>query len=103
LTQDQSLALFETQKMFSDACNRVVPYAVEYRCWNQYALHHHSYYSLRESLPSLGAQMACNAIKKVCSSYKVLKIKKAEEVPVIKFKDCGSIHYDKRTFSFRAF
>jgi len=74
LTQEQSNALLETQKMFSEACNRIVPYVIENRCWNQYNLHQYSYYPLREELPSLGAQMVCCAIKKVCCSFRVLKL-----------------------------
>lgn len=101
LTQEQSSDLLETQKMFSAACNAIVPSAVENRCWNQCALHHHTYYSTRTSFPSLGSQMVCVAIKKVCSSYKALKIKKSEEVPNIVFKESGSVHYDKRTFSLK--
>jgi len=45
--------------------------------------------------------MICNAIKNVCSSYKVLKIKKSQDVPAISFKETGSIHYDKRTYSIK--
>ncbi len=101
LTQEQSNALLETQKMFSEACNRIVPYVIENRCWNQYNLHQYSYYPLREELPSLGAQMVCCAIKKVCCSFKVLKIKKSQEVPTITFNQKGSVHYDKRTFSLK--
>ena len=101
LTEEQSIVLFETQKTFSDACNRIIPFAVENRCWNRVALHHLSYYSLRKCLPSLGSQMICNAIKKVCSSYKVLKIKKSQDVPALKFNQNGSVHYDKRTYTLR--
>jgi len=45
--------------------------------------------------------MICNAIKNVCSSYKVLKIKKSQDVPTISFKETGSVHYDKRTYSLK--
>jgi len=102
LTQEQSNSLLETQKMFSKACNQIVPHAVENRCWNRVALHHHSYYALRESMPSLGSQMTCNAINKVCLSYKSLKIrKKDDEVKIIKFSSNTSVHYDKRTYSLK--
>jgi IS605 OrfB family transposase len=56
---------------------------------------------MREKFTVLGSQMTCNAIKKVCTSYKALKIKKSHPVPVVNFKQHGSIHYDKRTYSFR--
>ena len=99
LSQEQSDALLETQKVFAKACNQAISFVVENRCWNRVALHHLCYYHIRENIPSLGSQMVCNAIKKVCSSYKVLKIKKSQNVPTIKFKNTGSVHYDKRTYS----
>jgi len=101
LSQEDSDALLETQIAFSRACNQVVPFVVENRCWNRVALHHLCYYWIRENIPSLGSQMICNAIKKVCSSYKVLKIKKSQDVPAIFFKESGSVHYDKRTYSIK--
>ena len=101
LLQEHEGALQETQSVFSDACNRIVPFAVTNRCWNSVDLHHHSYYTIREQLPSLGSQMACNAIKKVCSAYKVLKIQKSQDVKPITFRKNGSIHYDKRTYSLK--
>jgi putative transposase len=101
LTQEQSKFLVETQQAFANACNTIVPVAIESRCWNRVALHHLCYYSVREDFPDLGSQMICNAIKKVCSSYKVLKIKRSEDVPTIAFKHSGSVHYDKRTYSLK--
>ena len=99
LSQEQSDALFETQKAFTNACNQAIPFVVGNRCWNRVALHHLCYYQIRESIPSLGSQMVCNAFQKVCSSYKVLKIKKSQDLPTIIFKDTGSVHYDKSTYS----
>ena len=101
VTQKQSVDLLETQEVFAKACTEIVPFVVTNRCWNRVDLHHLSYYSLREDLPSLGSQMTCNAIQKVCSSYKALKIKKSQTVPMIAFRKNGSVHYDKRTYSFR--
>lgn len=101
LSQEQSDSLLETQVAFSNSCNEVVPFVVENRCWNRVALHHLCYYKVREVEGSLGSQMVCNAIKKVCTSYKVLKIKKSQDVPTISFKESGSVHYDKRTFSIK--
>jgi putative transposase len=99
LSQEQSDALLETQKSFANACNHVIPFVVEKRCWNRVTLHHLCYYKIRESIPCLGSQMVCNAFQKICSSYKILKITKAQDVPTIIFKDTGSVHYDKRTYS----
>lgn len=99
LSRQQSDALLETQKAFANACNQAVPAVVENRCWNRVTLHHLCYYRIRESNPSLGSQMVCNAFQKVCSSYKVLTIKKSQDVPTVIFKNTGSVHYDKRTYS----
>ena len=99
LSQEQSGALLETQKAFANACTQAIPFVVENRCWNRVALHHLCYYQIREAVPSLGSQMVCNAFQKVCSSYKVLKIKKSQDIPTITFKDTCSVHYDKRTYS----
>ena len=101
LSQEQSDFLLETQASFAKACNQIVPFAVENRCWNRVALHHLCYYKVRESVSRLGSQMICNAIKQVCSSYKVLKIKKSQNIPAISFKETGSVHYDKRTYSIK--
>lgn len=101
LTQEQSDALLETQEFFADACNQIVSFAIKSRCWNRVALHHLCYYNVRENVSSLGSQMICNAIKNVCSSYKVLKIKKSQDVPAISFQKTGSVHYDKRTYSIK--
>lgn len=100
-SQEQSVSLLETQKQFNLACNTLVPIVIENRCWNRVALHHLSYYIVRENVRSLGSQMACNAIQKVCSAYKVLKIKKPQPVPAINFKQSSSVHYDKRTYSIK--
>lgn len=102
LTPQQSDALLETQVEFSNACNQIVPFVVENRCWNRVALHHLCYYKVRESVPAIGSQMACNAIYKTCCAYKALKVKKSQDVPSINFKKNVSIHYDKRTYSIKS-
>ena len=101
LTQEQSDALLSTQQAFVSGCNAVVPFVIENRCWNRVALHHQAYYALRKSLPMLGSQMVCNAIKKVSTSYQVLKIKRGAEVPPIEFRQNSSVHYDKRTYTLK--
>jgi IS605 OrfB family transposase len=97
-TPEQAQALSGLQTEFASACNAVVPFARDHRCWNRVALHHLAYYKIREVSP-LGSQMVCNAIKAVADSYKVLKLRKVDEVPVIAFKPSGSVHLDARTFS----
>jgi len=100
-SKEQNDSLLDTQKSFAKACNEVVPFSVENRCWNRVALHHFCYFKVRDIVPGIGSQMTCNAIKNVCQSYKVLKIKKSQEVPKISFKETGSVHYDKRTYSIK--
>lgn len=99
-THEQSIALTQLQTKFNNACNQIIPVAAENRCWNRLALHHLTYYKVRETT-DLGSQMVCNAIKTVCDAFQVLKIKKAEKVPLINFKPYSSVHFDKRTYSFK--
>ncbi len=82
------------------ACNAIVPYVTEHRCWNRIALHHLTYYAVREQLPTLGSQMTCQAIHRVCDAYKVLQIKKEEMVSAITFCPT-SVIFDKRTYSIK--
>ncbi|NGX55768.1 MAG: hypothetical protein KR126chlam2_01410, partial [Chlamydiae bacterium] len=101
LSEEQAASLLQTQEDFAQACNGIASYARDNRCWNQVGLHHLSYYEVREQIPYLGSQMVCNAIRKVCGSYKALRIKKQQEVPLVVFKDTSSIHYCARTFSLK--
>jgi putative transposase len=99
----QKAALLETQLLFAEGCNAVAAFAQANRCWNSYALHHLSYYSVRQALPELGSQMVCNARRKVCGSYKskARKLKKGQEVPLINFKKKSSVRYCARTYSMK--
>lgn len=102
-SQDQGRKLENLQKTFAEACNAIVPQAVGNKCNNRFKLHHMCYYDIREKLPMLGSQMACNAIHKVSTAYKTLlsnrpKLKK-EDWPAISYGSRSSIHFDKRTFT----
>jgi len=99
-TPEQSQAFAQLQAEFAKACNLIVPFARDNRCWNRVALHHLAYYPVRETT-NLGSQMVCNALKAVADAYKVLKLKKSDEVPTIGFKSTGSIHFDARTYSIK--
>jgi putative transposase len=101
VTEEQSNALLQTQIAFSEACNKIVPDVVKNRCWNRKDLHHECYYRVREELPQLGAQMVCNAIAKVCASYKARGYKKSEKVIPHTFNKDRSVHYDARTFTLK--
>jgi putative transposase len=99
-TSEHNIALTQLQQQFNSVCNQIVFIAAENRCWNRFNLHKLSYYAIRATT-DLGAQMVCNAIKVVCDSFKVLKIKPSEKVPLINFKPRSSVHFDKRTYSFK--
>lgn len=98
---EQTKALNALQAAFNQACNRIVPIAQEQRCWNRVALHHLTYYAVREA-SQLGSQMVCNAIKAVCDAYKALKLRKKDEAPILTFNKKSSVHFDKRTYSLQS-
>ena len=101
---EQSAALTLLGRAFAQACNAVVPFARDNRCWNRVVLHHLAYYSVRERIPGIGSQMVCNAIHRVADAYKTLKanggIKKDAPVPDIMFRP-GSVSFDMRTYSIK--
>jgi putative transposase len=104
-TTEQSALLDALQAEFASACNVVVGFSAPVKCSNRVALHHLCYYQVREQVPALGSQMVCNAIANVAQSYKSLvanepKLRK-EEWPVINFRQTASVHFDKRTYSFK--
>lgn len=103
-TPEQSAALLALTNTFAQACNAIVPIAVENRCWNRVALHHFAYYPVRELLPALGSQMVCQAVHRVADAYKTLKankgIAKDKPVPAIEF-NVSSVNFDKRTYSIK--
>lgn len=103
--------LRRTQDLFRRACNLLVEIVCEdaerkRRLWQRYNLHHAGYYRVRETVPELGAQLTCNAIRAVSAAYqsilannpKYTKDKKLA-LPKIVFKNIG-IHLDARTLSF---
>ncbi len=102
-TDEQYERLTQLQQSFNKACNTVASIAMKNRCWNAVSLHHLSYYKLRpkQKEKTLGAQMVCNAIRAICSAYKVLKIRKTDQVPQISFRLRSSVHFDKRTYSLK--
>ena len=97
---DQSASLTDLAAAFAHACNAIVPFVQEHRCWNRVALHHLAYYPVREQWPVLGSQMVCQAIHRVADAYKVLKIAKDKPVPATTFNST-SVTFDKRTYSIK--
>jgi IS605 OrfB family transposase len=96
LSKSEVQAFTLLQDQFTLACNRVAEVALSEKERNRVRLHHLCYYTLREELPELGAQMCCNAIAKVSQSLKVLKNPR----PIL-FKNGCSVHFDKRTYSLK--
>jgi IS605 OrfB family transposase len=96
--QTEKLAVL--QSMFAAACNVVVPIALAHRCTNRFKLHHLAYYTVRERFPALGAQMACNAIKRVARSLKTHRAN-GQAWATIAFRANASVHFDARTFRMR--
>jgi len=99
----QSERLLLLQSAYADACNMLVPHVIKDRNWNRVSLHQRSYSELRSQSP-LGSQMVCNAIFSVCKAYRSQKalgrIQKEKPVPRLCFNK-ASVHYDKRTYSFK--
>jgi len=104
-SSEQAEQLARLTTAYADACNLAVPRAVEGKITNRIKLHHAAYYKLREATPALGAQMACNVVHQISKAYKSLLINRPklrkEEWPAIKFGVRSSVHFDKRTYSFR--
>jgi putative transposase len=101
---EQASSLSALASAYADACNAIVPFAREHRCWNRVALHHLAYYAVREKRPTLGSQMVCQAVHRVADAYKTLKankgIAKDKPVPAISFGPT-SVNFDKRTYSIK--
>jgi IS605 OrfB family transposase len=101
-TPPQAEALSDLSRLFAEACNAMVPFVQEHRCWNRVALHHLVYYQVREKYPALGSQMVCQAIHRVADAYKALRanggIPNDQPVPAITFTP-SSVNFDRRTYS----
>ena len=100
----QTEAFSELARLFSEACNGMVPFVQEHRCWNRVGLHHLVYYPIRERFPALGSQMVCQAVHRVADAYKALRanegIPKDQSVPAIQFT-LSSVSFDHRTYSIK--
>ena len=100
--------LMKTRLLYRDACNFLVRYVCRdpsERNWQRYNLHHAAYYDLRSAFPTLGSQLACNAIRSVSSAYKTQltnhpRKNKADPLKEIVFKN-PSIHLDKNTIAYQ--
>ena len=104
LVSSPEQALSALADAYAQACNAIVPFVIQHRCWNRVALHHLAYYPVREQLPALGSQMVCQAVHRVADAYKTLKankgIAKDKPIPAITFKT-ASVNFDKHTYSIK--
>ena len=108
VSSEDSVKLSETHALYRDACNFVVPIVCKNkgsRLWQRFALHKAAYSKIRETFPTLGAQLACNVIRSVSSAYKTELANhpqqlKQPELKAIRFKN-PSVHLDKNTITYR--
>ena len=111
-TPEQAQRLTNLQAMFAVACNVISPIAQANRCWNRVALHHLCYRQIREQFPSLGSQMACNAIYSVCRAYRTvlthpespwrLDKKSTAPLPRVIFAQTAPVYFDRHTLSVKS-
>ena len=111
-SEEQKARLHALQQLFARACNALAPTVRDSRCWNRVALHHMSYKGLREQFPTLGSQMACNAIYSVCrasravyqgpeSPFNLARLG-GRPLPLIRFADNCPVYFDRHTLSLKS-
>lgn len=109
---EQTERLLALQKAFAQVCNALAPTVAQTRIWNRVALHHMAYKSLRAQFPSLGSQMACNAIYAVSrisrsvyqhpdSPFNVARLG-AGPLPLLRFVDTMPVYFDRHTLSLKS-
>lgn len=108
---EQAARLQDLQRAFAQACNFLAPLVREHRCWNRVALHHLGYRPLRNAMPTLGSQMACNAIYSVCRSARLVfqhpqspfYIQRwgNRPLPLLRFTESCPVYLDRHTLSLR--
>ncbi|TCS97511.1 hypothetical protein EDC36_109113 [Tepidimonas ignava] len=108
---EQTQRLRALQQAFAQACNWLAPLVRGHRCWNRVALHHLAYRPLRQAMPALGAQMACNAIYSVCRAARLVyqhphspfhhSRLQGQTLPLLRFADTCPVYFDRHTLSLR--
>lgn len=109
---EQAERLLALQKAFAQVCNALAPTVAQTRIWNRVALHHMAYKSLRAQFPSLGSQMACNAIYAVSrisrsvyqhpdSPFNVARLGPGP-LPLLRFVDTMPVYFDRHTLSLKS-
>ena len=94
-TEEQRKLLFDTMKLYNEACNRISEIAFNADSRKQFDIHRLCYNTIREEFPTLSSQMVVRAIAKVSGQMK-------REFVQHTFKPLGAIQYDSRLFSFKA-
>lgn len=108
---EQRARLLALQQLFAQACNHISPMVQKTRCWNRVALHHMAYKSLRQHFPSIGSQMACNAIYSVSrasrrvyqnpsSPFHIARLGD-QPLPLLRFAPDAPVYFDRHTLSLR--
>lgn len=93
-TDEQGKLLLETMKEANTACNEISNIAFTKKLYNQYKLHHETYYPIKSAF-NLSAQMVVRCISKVVDAYKLDK--KVQR----KFRQFGAITYDPRILTYK--
>lgn len=111
-SEEQKARLHALQQLFARACNALAPIVRDSRCWNRVVLHHMTYKGLREQFPTLGSQMACNAIYSVCRASRAvyqgggspfnLERLGDRPLPLIRFADNCPVYFDRHTLSLKS-
>ncbi len=110
-TQSQVQRLIELQAVFAQACNMLTVVVQKTRIWNRVALHHLAYKDLRAQFPTMGSQMACNAIYSVARTCRLLfqhpaspfnlSSRADKPLPLVKFDNTCPVYFDRHTLSLR--
>jgi hypothetical protein len=110
-TSDQVESLLDLQAIFAKACNATALVVRESRIWNRVALHHLIYRQLRTQFPTLGSQMACNAILAVSRTSRLafqhpkspfnVHRNTDKPLPILRFDNTAPVFFDRHTFSMR--
>jgi len=87
--------LERTLEVFADACNAISQAAFTKRCFHPVALHHLTYYNIRQRF-NLLANYTVRAISRVAKAYKTAKAKK-QPLKLLTFK-AQSLDLDARLF-----
>jgi len=93
-TDEQANLLLGTMKEANTVCNAMSDVAWEKKVFNNFKLHHETYYSCKAAF-NLSSQMLIRCVAKVADSYKLDKKIKRQ------FRPLGSIGYDSRIMTYK--